>query len=56
MPHYLCVGDVPHKRHTQHRAANGALYYEELVGANGFSAESALLYHRYLPAAITASR
>lgn len=56
MPHYLRVGDVPHKRHTQHRAADGGLFYEELVGANGFSADSALLYHRHLPAAITASR
>ncbi len=56
MPHYQRVGHVPHKRHTQHRDPNGALYFEELVGANGFSADSALLYHRHLPAAITASR
>ena len=56
MPHYQQVGEVPHKRHTQHRAPDGALYYEELVGENGFSADSALLYHRHLPAAITASR
>ncbi|MDO8389040.1 MAG: homogentisate 1,2-dioxygenase [Actinomycetota bacterium] len=56
MAHFRSVGDVPHKRHTQHRAADGSLYMEELVGANGFSADSALLYHRHLPAAITASR
>lgn len=56
MPYYRRAGDVPHKRHTQHRAADGSLYMEELVGANGFAADSALLYHRHLPAAITASR
>jgi homogentisate 1,2-dioxygenase len=54
--HYRAVGNIPPKRHTQHRDAGGALLYEELMGEQGFSAESSLLYHRRLPAAIVASR
>jgi homogentisate 1,2-dioxygenase len=52
VPYYRQVGDVPRKRHTQHRAPDGRLYAEELMGEQGFSAESALLYHRHLPTAI----
>jgi homogentisate 1,2-dioxygenase len=52
MAYYRRCGDVPPKRHTQHRAPDGGLYYEELVGEEGFSADSALLYHRHLPSAI----
>jgi homogentisate 1,2-dioxygenase len=53
MPHYRRVGEVPSKRHTQLRAPDGSLYAEELMGAEGFSAESALLYHRHAPTGIT---
>ncbi len=57
MPYYRSVGSVPRKRHTQHRRPeDGRLYYEELVGAEGFSADSSLLYHRGLPAAIVDSK
>ncbi|MFI5319774.1 MAG: homogentisate 1,2-dioxygenase [Myxococcota bacterium] len=56
MPHYRSVGEVSRKRHTQFRDAAGALLYEELVGEEGFSADSALLYHRGLPAAIVDSQ
>ena len=52
MPHYRTVGDVPRKRHSQHRRPDGGLYAEELVGIEGFSHDSALLYHRHLPTAI----
>jgi homogentisate 1,2-dioxygenase len=52
MPFYRSVGDVPRKRHIQHRAPDGGLYAEELVGIEGFSHDSALLYHRHLPTAI----
>lgn len=55
MPYYRSVGDVARKRHTQHRAPDGALYAEELVGIEGFSHDSALLYHRRLPTAIVAA-
>ncbi|MFC0040701.1 homogentisate 1,2-dioxygenase [Actinomadura rayongensis] len=56
MAHYRRVGDVPPKRHTQHRDASGTLYYEELMGEEGFSSDASLLYHRSLPSAITDSR
>ncbi|MGH3929746.1 MAG: homogentisate 1,2-dioxygenase [Pseudonocardiaceae bacterium] len=52
MPYYRRVGDIPSKRHTQHRTPAGALYYEELMGQEGFSSDSSLLYHRCLPSAI----
>jgi homogentisate 1,2-dioxygenase len=56
VPYYRSIGDVPPKRHTQHRTSDGALLREELVGEEGFSSDSALLYHREIPSAITASR
>jgi homogentisate 1,2-dioxygenase len=52
MPYYRQVGEVPRKRHTLFRQPDGSLYHEELMGADGFSAESALLYHRHSPSAI----
>jgi homogentisate 1,2-dioxygenase len=55
MVFYRRVGEIPHKRHTQFRQPNGSLYAEELMGEEGFSAESALLYHRNIPTAITAA-
>lgn len=55
MPYYRCVGEVPRKRHTQFRRPDGGLYAEELVGAEGFSADAALLYHREIPTAIVAA-
>ncbi len=42
---YVSRGNVPHKRHTQHRAPNGSLYAEELFGMEGFTGRSSLLYH-----------
>ncbi len=56
MAYYRCVGDVPPKRHTQHRDADGGLYAEELMGEEGFSSASSLLYHRGVPSAISAAR
>lgn len=52
MPHYRCVGDLPKKRHTVHRDPSSHLRSEELMGLNGFSEESALLYHEHKPTAI----
>ncbi|OYO03018.1 homogentisate 1,2-dioxygenase [Propionibacteriaceae bacterium ES.041] len=56
MAYYRSVGSIPPKRHTQHRNSNGGLYYEELMGEEGFSADSSLLYHRNIPSAISATR
>ena len=52
MPYYRSVGEVPRKRHTQFRKPDGSLYAEELMGVEGFSSDSALLYHRHAPTAI----
>jgi homogentisate 1,2-dioxygenase len=52
MPFYRRVGEVPRKRHTQFRGPDGKLYAEELMGVEGFSSDSALLYHKHLPTAI----
>jgi homogentisate 1,2-dioxygenase len=56
MAYYQARGSVPPKRHTQHRAPDGSLYYEELMGEEGFSSDSSLLYHRYIPSAIVDAR
>src|SRR5215831_14294581 len=55
MPYYRSVGTVPRKRHTQFRTPEGGLYAEELIGLEGFSQESSLLYHRHLPTAIVSA-
>ena len=52
MAHYRQLGSIPPKRHTQHRTPEGGLYYEELMGEEGFSSDSSLLYHRGIPSAI----
>ena len=51
MTYYRRVGDIPRKRHTLHRV-DGAVVAEELVGEEGFSGPSSLLYHRHSPSAI----
>ncbi|MGH3366078.1 MAG: homogentisate 1,2-dioxygenase, partial [Nocardioidaceae bacterium] len=56
MAHYQRVGEVPPKRHTQFRHAEGGLHYEELMGEEGFSSDSSLLYHRGVPSAIVDSQ
>jgi homogentisate 1,2-dioxygenase len=55
MPYYRRVGEIPPKRHTQFRQDDGTLYAEELMGQEGFSSDSSLLYHRYPPTAIVAA-
>ncbi|MFM8323195.1 MAG: homogentisate 1,2-dioxygenase [Chloroflexota bacterium] len=49
MPFYAARGQVPHKRHTQFHKPGGGLYREELMGLEGFSSLSSLLYHHFLP-------
>ena len=55
MAFYRQVDHVPPKRHTQHRDPEGQLYCEELMGEEGFSSDSSLLYHRGVPSAIVGS-
>ena len=52
MPHYRSVGDVPRKRHLRSPAPGGGLLHEELMGEEGFSGESSLLYHLRSPSAL----
>jgi homogentisate 1,2-dioxygenase len=54
--HYRRVGEVPPKRHTQFRRPDGGLYSEELMGEEGFSSDSSLLYHRGIPSALVDAR
>ncbi|KGN30755.1 homogentisate 1,2-dioxygenase [Knoellia sinensis KCTC 19936] len=56
MAHYQARGHIPAKRHTQHRSDDGSLYFEELMGEEGFSSDSSLLYHRNIPSTITSTR
>ncbi len=56
MAYYRQVGEVPHRRHTAFRDEHGALRYEELMGEEGFSSDSSLLYHRGVPSAIVDSQ
>lgn len=52
--YYRQVGDIPRKRHTLHRV-DGHVCVEELVGQEGFSGPSSLLYHRGSPSAVVAA-
>jgi len=49
MPIYHQLGQIPEKRHTVFRSPEGKLYQEELVGTEGFSGMSSLVYHIYPP-------
>ncbi|WP_280365306.1 homogentisate 1,2-dioxygenase [Nocardia wallacei] len=55
MAYYRRVGEVPDTRHTQFRDDAGRFRYEELMGEEGFSSDSSLLYHRTIPSAIIGS-
>jgi len=55
MPYYRVTGDIPRKRHIRFRGPDGGLYAEELMGEEGFSADSSLLYHVHPPTAIVKS-
>jgi len=54
MPYYRRLGEVPKKRHTR-AEEGGSLLHEELMGLEGFSQSSSLLYHRHSPSAIVAA-
>jgi homogentisate 1,2-dioxygenase len=49
MPPYHRLGEIPPKRHTQFRKADGTLYAEELFGIEGFSNNYSNLYYHYPP-------
>jgi len=49
MPFYHKLGNIPHKRHTQFRKADGTLYSEQLFGTIGFDGMSTNSYHEQRP-------
>ena len=49
MPIYHQLGNIPPKRHTVFKSANGQHYYEQLFGTEGFHSHSSLLYHVHRP-------
>lgn len=55
MPHYVSLGKIPHKRHTQFRQPDGTLYAEQLFSTEGFSNNYSLLYHIHAPTKILRS-
>lgn len=56
MPHYQHLGAVPKHRHTFFKDTDGNILYEELMGEEGFSSDSSLLYHKHIPSGIVGSR
>ncbi|KIC91534.1 homogentisate 1,2-dioxygenase [Flavihumibacter sp. ZG627] len=52
MPHYIKLGHIPHKRHTQFRKPDGGLYSEQLFSTEGFSNDYSILYHAHPPTQI----
>jgi homogentisate 1,2-dioxygenase len=56
MPIYHTLGQVPRKRHTVFRRPDGGLYAEELMGHDGFTGTSSLLYHTRPPTTVKAAR
>jgi homogentisate 1,2-dioxygenase len=56
MTYYRAAGSISRKRHTAHRPDGSTLVYEEMIGEEGFSSTSSLLYHRRLPPAIARAR
>jgi hypothetical protein len=55
MPYYRAAGEIPRKRHIRFRRPDGGLYAEELMGEEGFTSDSSLLYHAHPPTAIVKS-
>jgi homogentisate 1,2-dioxygenase len=52
MPIYHTLGQIPRKRHIAFRKPDGGIYHEELVGHEGFTGTSSLLYHVHPPTTV----
>lgn len=52
MPIYHTLGGIPRKRHIAFRKPDGGIYSEQLMGHEGFSGTSSLLYHVHPPTTI----
>ena len=53
MPFYVNRGNLPSKRHIQHRDKKGKIYYEQLVSRQGFSGIYSNMYHLRPPTRIS---
>src|SRR5450756_1723256 len=56
MPIYHTLGQIPRKRHIVFKKPGGGLYAEQLVGHEGFTGTSALLYHIHPPTTVRSVR
>jgi homogentisate 1,2-dioxygenase len=56
MPVYHTLGRIPRKRHIVFRRPDGALYAEQLMGNEGFTGPSSLLYHVRPPTTVQSAR
>ncbi len=56
MPFYHTLGTIPRKRHIAFRKPGGSLHHEHLVGNEGFTGPSSLLYHLHPPTTIKSVR
>ena len=56
MPIYHTLGKIPRKRHIAFRKPDGGIYAEELVGHEGFTGTSSLLYHIHPPTTVKSVR
>jgi len=56
VPIYHTLGSIPRKRHTVFRKPGGGIYAEELMGHEGFTGTSALLYHVHPPTTVKSVR
>src|SRR5687768_18533710 len=56
MPIYHTLGQIPRKRHIAFRKKDGGIYHEELVGHEGFTGTSSLLYHTHPPTMVRSVR
>ena len=56
MPIYHTLGKIPRKRHIVFKKPGGGIYAEELVGHEGFTGTSALMYHIYPPTTVKSVR
>ena len=52
MPIYHTLGSIPRKRHIAFRRPQGGIYAEELMGHEGFTGTSSLLYHVHPPTTV----
>lgn len=56
MPNYHTLGRIPRKRHIAFKKPGGGIYAEELVGHEGFTGTSSLLYHIHPPTTVKSVR